>query len=128
MRADDKLAKKESINSSDLVDLPIIMVKRAAVKGELASWFGDDFERINIRYVSNMSTNATVMVYYGLGYALTIEGSLPYLDKSKVTCRPLYPELTATSLIAWKRGQPFSRATTKFIEHIKESSIDFSNR
>ena len=35
------------------------------------------------------------------------------------TYRPLYPALTATSVLAWKRGQPFSPAATKFIEYTK---------
>jgi len=29
------------------------------------------------------------------------------------------PPLTATSVLVWKRGQPFSLAATKFIEHIQ---------
>ena len=33
--------------------------------------------------------------------------------------RPLSPELTASSVLAWKKQQPFSLAATKFIEHMK---------
>ena len=59
------------------------------------------------------------MVKNGLGRALLVEGSLPFLDKKQIITRPLIPGLTATSVIAWKREQPFSTVTTKFIEHIK---------
>lgn len=38
---------------------------------------------------------------------------------SKVVYRPLCPELASTSVLAWKHGQPFSLAATKFISHIK---------
>ena len=59
------------------------------------------------------------MVQGGLGYSLAIEGSVPFWDKQKITYRPLSPELQANSAVAWKKQQPFSLATTKFIEHVK---------
>ena len=62
---------------------------------------------------SNMEVNG------GLAYSLVIEGAVPFWNQSKVTFRPLDPPLTATSVLAWKRGQPFSLATTKFIKHIQ---------
>lgn len=55
----------------------------------------------------------------GLAYSLVIEGAVPFWDLTKVAYRPLYPELWTTSVLAWKRGQPFSPATTKFIEFSK---------
>lgn len=33
---------------------------------------------------------------------------------------PLSPDLTANSVLAWKRQQSFSTAATKFIQHVKE--------
>ncbi|MFZ2730592.1 MAG: LysR family transcriptional regulator, partial [Blautia wexlerae] len=60
-----------------------------------------------------------IMVNGGLAYSLVIEGAVPFWNQSKVTFRPLDPPLTATSVLAWKRGQPFSLATTKFIKHIQ---------
>lgn len=119
MRPDDPLARKEYVTAADLSGLPIIMVRRPNVQSELASWFGDYFKDLHILFTSNLSTNGAVMVYRGLGYSLVVEGSLPFLDKEKICYRPLFPELTATSVLAWKRGQPFGPAAAKFIEHIK---------
>lgn len=48
-----------------------------------------------------------------------IEGMMPFWDCSKITYRSLYPDVTATSVLAWKCGQPFSLAATKLIEHLK---------
>ena len=59
------------------------------------------------------------MVANGLAYSIVIEGAVPFWDQSKITYRPLFPQLTATSVLAWKRGQPFSLVSTKFIQHIK---------
>lgn len=119
MRPDSPLAEKEFVTAKDLSELPLILPRRMRVQNELASWFGDHYEYLNVLFTSNLSTNAAIMVKSGLAYAVSVEGALPFWDKSKITYRPLYPELTATSVLAWKRGQPFSPAVTKFIEHIK---------
>ena len=119
MRPDSPLAGKESVTAEDLAGLPLSLPRRMRVQGELASWFGDRYENLSVRFHSNLSTNAAMMVHSGLAYAIVIEGAVPFWDQTKVTYRPLSPELAATSVLAWKRGQPFSPAVTKFISHIK---------
>lgn len=119
MRADDHLAAKEYITAQDLAVKPLILPKRLKVQRELASWFGDYYAKLNLLFTSNLSSNATVMVNHGLAYALVIEGLMSFWDHSKITYRPLYPLLTATSVLAWKKDQPFSPAFTKFIQHAK---------
>ena len=118
MRPDDPLAEKEYVTAEDLLPLPLILPRRLNVQSELASWFGDHYGKINVAFTSNLSTNGAVMVGAGLAYSLVIEGAVLW-DQSKITYRPLFPALTATSVLAWKRGQPFSPAATKFINQIK---------
>lgn len=118
MRPDDPLAGKENVTAEDLLSLPLILPRRMSVQSELASWFGDYYGKLNVVFTSNLSTNGAVMVGAGLAYSLVIEGAVLW-DQSKITYRPLSPALTATSVLAWKRGQPFSLAVTKFINHIK---------
>lgn len=118
MRPDDPLAEKENVTAEDLLPLPLILPRRMNVQSELASWFGDYYGKLNVVFTSNLSTNGAVMVGAGLAYSLVIEGAVLW-DQSKITYRPLSPALTATSVLAWKRGQPFSLAATKFINHIK---------
>lgn len=120
MRPDDPLAENESVTPKELSKLPVCLVKRPLVKNELASWFGNYFKNLHIQFTSNMSTNAAIMVQNGLTYALVLEGSLPYWSTKQICYRPLSPELTATSVIAWKRHQPQSLAVSKFIEHIRQ--------
>lgn len=112
----DSLANKEYISASDLAKLPLILPRRMQVQSELASWFGDYYKNLNILFTSNLSTNGAIMVNQGLAYSLVIEGSVPFFDASKIIFKPLYPQLTATSALAWKRGQPTSVAVTKFIK------------
>lgn len=119
MRPDDPLAKKDSITPRDLSELPLILPRRTRVRSELASWFGDYYEKLDVVFTSNLNTNAAIMVESGLAYSIVVEGAVPFWDQAKMTYRPLMPPLTATSVLAWKRGQPFSLAATKFIEFSK---------
>lgn len=121
MRVDDPLAAKDGITAADLQPLPLILPRRANVQSELSGWFGDAYQDLQILFTSNFPTNAAIMVEGGLGYALVVEGSVPFWDRERIAVRPLSPLLTATSVFAWKRQQPFSLATTKFIEHMKQS-------
>ncbi|MCM1187478.1 MAG: LysR family transcriptional regulator [Lachnoclostridium sp.] len=119
MPPDDPLAKKEYVTAGELADLPLILPRRMQVQSELASWFGDYYKNLNVLFTSNLSTNGAVMVSRGLAYSLVIEGAVPFWDSSKIACRSLYPNLMATSVLAWKREQPFSLAAAKFIEYAK---------
>lgn len=119
MRPDDPLSEKDAVTAEDLSTLPLILPRRMNVQNELASWFGSYYEKLKVVFTSNLSTNSAIMVDGGLAYSLVIEGAMPFLDQSKLTYRPLDPPLTATSVLAWKRGQPFSLAATKFIRHMQ---------
>ncbi|MDO5116669.1 MAG: LysR family transcriptional regulator [Synergistaceae bacterium] len=120
LNADDPLARGEYVRREELMEERVILPVRGNVQNELLNWFGPEFDRNNIIMTSSMSTNASIMVRKGLGRAVIIEGARPYLDSASLVCRPLFPELYATSVLAWKRGQPFSLATGRFIEHFKK--------
>lgn len=119
MPPDDPLTKKDAVTARDLAALPLILPRRMQVQSEVASWFGDHYKDLSVLFTSNLGTNAAIMVSQGLAYALVIEGAIPFWDPSKIAYRPLLPELTATSVLSWKRDQPFALAATKFIEHAK---------
>lgn len=119
MRPDDPLAGKETVCAKDLENMPLILPRRANVRNELSNWFGDSLQESQILFTSNLATNGALMVQRGLAYSLVIEGAIPFWDKEKIAYRPLCPGLTANSVLAWKKQQPFSLAATKFIEYIK---------
>lgn len=119
MRPDDPLAEKEAICAKDLENAPLILPRRINVQNELSNWFGESLRTGQILFTSNLVTNSALMVQRGLAYSLVIEGSVPFWDKEKIACRPLSPKLTANSVLAWKKQQPFNLAATKFIEHMK---------
>lgn len=126
MRPDDPLAEKEAISARDLENQPLILPRRTNVQNELSNWLGDSFQSAKVLFTSNLSTNGALMVQRGLAYSIAIEGSVPFWDKEKSIYRPLYPELKANSVLAWKKQQPFSLAADKFIEHLKSGYTIFS--
>lgn len=119
MCPDDPLAEKESISAKDLENAPLILPRRTNVQNELVNWLGDFYQESQVLFTSNLSTNGALMVQKGLAYSLVIKGSIPFWDKDKIAFRPLSPQLTANSVLAWKKQQPFSVAATKFIQHMK---------
>lgn len=117
---DSPLAKLEYITPEDLRGMPLILPRRLNVQSELARWFGDEFEKLNVVFTSNLPSNSSIMVHHGLACSLIIQGSISFWDKEKIVYRPLSPRLTATSVLAWKRKQPFGLAAEKFIKYMKE--------
>lgn len=121
MRPDSPLAKKDAVTAQDLKAFPLILPRRLNIQSEIASWFGDDFKDLNILFTSNLPSNSSIMVHYGLACSLTIEGSIAFWDKDKIVYRPLSPELTASSVLAWTRRQPFAPAAARFIQYAKSA-------
>lgn len=118
IKPDDPLAAKEYITKEELLDKPLILPKRRNIQSELANWFGKDFNRIHISFTSNLGTNAGVMAIHGLGYPVSIEGAAKYWRADLLVQKRLYPEITASTVIAWRRNIPYSLAMNKFIEEI----------
>ena len=122
MRPNSPLAQKEFVTVDDLKNTPLILPKR--LRYEIESWFRGHMDQMNVVATSTMSTNASTLVEQNFGYALVVEGSVPFLDKSRVCYRPLLPERTTTSILAWKKNQPFAPAVRKFLEHA-HNMLDF---
>lgn len=118
MNPNDPLAEKEHIMKEDLIDKPLIFPERTNVQSELANWFGKDFKKLQIAFISNLGTNAAIMANNGLGYVISIEGAGKYWKDSLLVQRRLYPEIKASTVIAWRRNIPYSQGVNKFIEEL----------
>ena len=118
MKPDDKLADKQYITKEDLLNKPLILPQRHNVQSEFENWFGKDFSKLNISFISNLGTNAGIMAMYGLGYTVSIEGAAKYWKEDLLVHRSLYPEIAMNTVIAWRRNIPYSLAMAKFIEEI----------
>ena len=119
MRPEDPLAEKEFITKEDLMGKPLILPERLGVQSELANWFGEDFQKLNIAYTSNLGTNAGILAVHGLGYPVSIEGAARYWRNDLLVQKKLYPEIKAGTIIAWRRNIPYSVAVKRLIQNIK---------
>ncbi len=118
MNASDPLAKKEAVTAKDLSDMPLVMPRRSEVKNEIENWLGEDYDPANAIYTSNLRMNSAILVRRNLARALVIEGIPELWNPAEIASRPLEPGLSASSVIAWRKHQPYSQAVTKFIEFI----------
>lgn len=118
MKPDDPLAQKEHITKEDLLELPLILPERLSIQSELANWFGKDFEKLNVAFISNLGTNAGIMVMNGLGYQISVEGAARYWRSDLIVQKKLYPPVRTGTVIAWRRNIPYPRAVRLFIDAI----------
>lgn len=120
MHPDAPLAAKEYITPEDLAGVPLILPGRPSIQGEIANWFGDYYDKIQVLFTSNLPASSGVMANQKLAYSINTCGSIDFWDQTKLTYRPLMPPLISTCALAWKRQQPFGIAAEKFISHVKK--------
>lgn len=120
MRADDPLAKKPEVWMQDLEGRPLLRGLRPDLDAMLFARHTDQ-DSHSAMIESDLPTNLAIMVDEGMGYFISGEGVLPFLDEHRICFRPIgeKPQYIYTFL-AWRRNQPFSRVTKTFIEFLKE--------
>ena len=112
------LAQQKSIAPHDLLTIPLIVSGRDTVRNELASWFGDDYDKIEVAATYNLILNAANMVKNGVGAALCFD-----LDNisDALAFVPLSPKLETGTVLAWKKEQSCSAASEHFLQYIKNA-------
>ena len=85
---------------------------------ELAAWFGDSYEKLEIAATYNLILNAANMVRNHMGAALGFFiGNLA--DELRFV--PMEPPLETGTVLVWKKDQAFSQAATAFLNQIKNA-------
>lgn len=123
LRVDNPLAQKAAIRLEDLIGEPLLLSRQTLdntmTQNDFTSWFGEDFERLNVVGTYNLVFYATLFVAEGVGSALTLSKPLR-VDEADVLCfRPLDPPLHASSDLVWKRHRMFSPAAEVFLEELR---------
>lgn len=116
VRRDSALAEKKTILPKDLRGIPLLISKRVPVQNELSNWFGDLSEEMEVALTYNLIYNAAMMVREGMGAALCLKLDSTFDDLSFI---PLSPCLELGSVLAWKKNQVFSPATSAFLRFVK---------
>lgn len=118
VKTNSPLANKEYVTPSDLIKVPLINSARIESQEQLKKWMGKDYGKLHFAAVSELTTTASILVTNDVGIAVVIEGSVNNAINQDLCFKPLYPELTTTSLVVWKKYQSFSYTITKFIDFI----------
>ena len=119
MRKDSHLADKSGISPDDLTDTPLIMVRRELVRNELASWFGEHYDSLDVVASYNLILNAAAMVRSGVGLALCFDMGAQLYDE--LCFVPLVPKLETGSVMVWKKNQIQSGAVSEFIRFTRNA-------
>ena len=118
VRRDSPLAEKESVRPEDLVGMPLLFGSREGVREEIAGWFGEQFDRMEVAVRYNLIRNGADLVEHGAGVALTIDQAK---IGEKLRFIPLSPVLEYSSVLAWKNLRTFPPAVRGFIDHLKHT-------
>ncbi len=119
LRTDHPLALKECIKKEDLYGIPLITTNRLSLQKEMENWLDDSISSLDIFATYNIITNVAMLVSSGVASALTIEGAVNLFGNDKLIFKPLFPELSMTSVLVWKKFQPNFGAAGKFLEYFK---------
>ncbi len=114
MRRDDALAEKEYITVKDLYDKPLI-VSRA---NGLDIFSGSQARKLQVAATYNLLYNASLMVEDGIGVAISFDGLVDTSENSSLCFRPLYPEISVSPSLIWKRHQKLSIISHLFIKQL----------
>lgn len=114
MRRDDALAEKKFITVKDLYDKPLI-VSRA---NGLDIFSGAQARRLQVAATYNLLYNASLMVEDGIGVAISFDGLVDTSENSSLCFRPLYPEISVSPSLIWKRHQKLSIISQLFIKQL----------
>lgn len=118
VNSDSQLYEKESVSPAELVGIPLIMVQRNSVKNELASWFGDTYEQLEVAATYNLILNAAVMVKEGVGIAVCFDLGMKYED---LRFAPFAPKLETGSVLVWKKNQAHSDTQRLFLQFLRNA-------
>ena len=116
VRLDSPLAGLDSVTPDDLEQVPLIISGRERVQQELANWFGDRWERLQIAASFNLILNAANMVRYGVGTALSFDLNFSFDDLRFI---PLSPPMDTGTVLVWKKDQILTPAVEAFHQHVK---------
>lgn len=116
VRLDSPLAGLDSVTPDDLEQVPLIISGRERVQRELANWFGDRWERLQIAASFNLILNAANMVRYGVGTALSFDLNFSFDDLRFI---PLSPTMDTGTVLIWKKDLVLTPVVEAFHQHIK---------
>ncbi|WP_122642821.1 LysR family transcriptional regulator [Luxibacter massiliensis] len=112
------LSEKECVTAMDLKEIPLLIPGRQSVQHELSSWFGLNFENIEIAAAYNLIGNAANMVRHQVGTALCFDLDFRYDDLKFI---PLSPSIETGAVLVWKKNQMFTNTVHEFVHFLRNT-------
>lgn len=122
VRRDSFLAKKSAVRAEDLLGVPVLLARRDSVRNELANWFGDVYDRLNVAATYNLLYNAAVAAESFDGAVLCMEQDS---RNDRLLFLPLEPKLETGAVLVWKKSQFFTPVMTAFAAYLREAEKTF---
>lgn len=119
VRSDSKLARKEFISRDDLLQETLALPDRHAIRKEFENWLQKPISELDCLAQFNIIPNVVSLVENGCCSALTIAGAVANLNPEILTFRPLEPELSMTSILAWKKTLSLQSPAYGFLESFR---------
>ena len=111
------IADKAYVTPKDLVDIPIIMVKRDIVKNEIESWFGNYYKQLKVVATYNLLNNAAILAQNNLGSVMCFDVGATYNGLKFI---PLEPTIETGCVLVWRKNQILSPAVSEFINSFRK--------
>lgn len=115
-----RLESLGAVRPSDLRGTPLVVPLRATAAGVVANWYGDGYDELDLRFSSNLTTNGSLVAWHAGACLLALRGTLDRLDPTRFSVLPLDPPLTATVVMAWRRGRVLPAAADAFVRSARE--------
>lgn len=117
VRADSALSEKEWVQPEDLIGERLIVATGDFVKSSIGKWMGDYMEQAEMIAEGNLLYNEMMLAENGLGVVLGIKLNYTYEGLRFI---PLYPTLETSTVLAWKKEQVFTPATSAFLAFARQ--------
>lgn len=117
VKSDSSIAKQGFATPKDLAEIPLLMSTRMWLENNLASWFGDYYDKLDVKVTYNLTYNSVALVKNNIGSALTVKLNW---QMEGVTFVPLEPALSGNSYFVWKKNETLAPATGAFIEFARD--------
>jgi len=122
MCKDSPLAEKEAICAEDLWDKPLIVSHQASINTEMFRWLKTDISKLNIVATYDLIYNAAQFAKKSFGYVIALDRLVNTTGDGNLCFKPLSPALEAELCIVWKKYQIFSRASSVFLQWLKNKT------
>lgn len=122
MMKDDPLAKRQSINKSDLYKLPLILPHRNIIRDEVSDVLKLDQTKLNVKASNNLPSNVLELIRTGHYYAVGIKGVVDVLRDPSICFVPFNPKKQTGHVVVWRRNNVLAPAAEKFLQFIAEKS------